>query len=152
MTPSDLAIRRATLEDVEPVAALLDAYRQFYGREPDLDLARDFVRERLRRNESIVYLAEDAARVPLGFAQLYPSFSSVALARTFVLNDLYVVPGARRRGVGAALLSSATAFCKDSGAVRVDLTTQTTNTAAQSLYTASGWTRQTEYYVYTLTP
>jgi ribosomal protein S18 acetylase RimI-like enzyme len=152
MTPSDLAVRRATLEDVETVAALLDAYRQFYGREPDLELAREFLRERLRRNECIVYLAENAEGVPLGFAQLYPSFSSVALARTFVLNDLYVVPTARRRGVGGALLGAATAFCKENGAVRVSLTTQITNTAAQSLYTASGWTRQTEYDVYTLTP
>lgn len=152
MNRPELTIRRAAPEDVEAVAALLDAYRQFYGREPDLDSARAFLRERLRRNESIVYVAEDAGRVPVGFAQLFPSFSTVALGRTFVLNDLYVVPTARRRGVGAALLGSATAFCKDNGAVRVSLTTQTTNTAAQSLYAGSGWTLQTEYYVYTFTP
>ena len=152
MTPSERTIRRATLDDVDAVAALLDAYRQFYRREPDLDAARAFASERLRRDESIVFLAESAAAVPLGFAQLFPSFSSVALARTFVLNDLYVVPTARRRGVGAALLDTATAFCKTRGAVRVSLTTQTTNTSAQSLYAGSGWTRQTEHYVYTLTP
>ncbi len=152
MTSSDLTVRRATPDDVEAVAALLDAYRQFYEREPDLDAACAFLRERLRRDESIVFLAENAARMPLGFTQLFPSFSSVALARTFVLNDLYVVPTARRRGIGGALLDSATAYCRTHRAVRVSLTTQTTNTSAQSLYASSGWTRQCEHYVYTLTP
>jgi ribosomal protein S18 acetylase RimI-like enzyme len=36
------------------------------------------------------------------------------------------------------------------GAVRLTLSTEVTNDAAQSLYESEGWKRQTEFYVYNL--
>ena len=35
----------------------------------------------------------------VGFVQLYPTFTSIGAKRAWVLNDLFVVPEARRRGV-----------------------------------------------------
>jgi GNAT superfamily N-acetyltransferase len=46
------------------------------------------------------------AAIRLVFVQLYPSFSSVAARRIWILNDLLVTPPARRRGVGRALAAS----------------------------------------------
>lgn len=145
-----IEVRRATMEDVEGLAPLLDAYRQFYGQPSSEAAAREFLVERLGHGESTVFLAEDATGSVVGFAQLFPTFSSVALARAFVLNDLFVELTQRRQGVGQALLRAAVAFCRESRAVRVTLSTQTTNTAAHALYAANGWAPQTEYQVYTL--
>ena len=40
---------------------------------------------------------------PVGFVQLYPSFSSVSMVRSWVLNDLYVKESARKKGFGEEL-------------------------------------------------
>jgi len=141
------AIRRATVDDLEVVAGLFDQYRQFYSSAPDLDGARRFLRSRLESGDSAVLLAFDGKEA-LGFTQLYPSFSSVSMARIFILNDLFVAPAGRRRGVGASLLDAAAAFARNSGAVRLALSTGVSNTIAQSLYEQKGWKRDTDFVVY----
>ena len=87
----------------------------------------------------------------IGFTQLYPSFSSGALARIFVLNDLFVMPDARRRGAGFALLQAAAEFGRRIGAVRLVLATELSNTTAQRLYECAGWNRDTMFCSYNLT-
>ena len=52
--------------------------------------------------------------------------------------------------MGALLLAAAASFGRAVGAVRLTLSTEVTNEAAQALYEAEGWTRQTEFYVYNL--
>ena len=47
-------IRRASIQDLDRLVPLLDAYRQFYGQPSDLIIARQFLGDRLTRNESIV--------------------------------------------------------------------------------------------------
>lgn len=145
-------VRRATLGDVNALVPLFEAYRSFYEQEPNPDLVRGFITDRLKRDESTVIVAEDSAQSLLGFAQLFPMFSSVSLGRAFVLNDLFVAPDSRRRGIGKALLRSAVELCRDQGAVRVSLSTAVSNESAQALYQATGWVRQTEFFVYTLKP
>jgi len=142
-------IRRATLDDVEAIAALFDAYRQFYRREPDLDSARAFIRNRLARDESVVFLAVDSA-APVGFTQLYPSFTSAGMARIFILNDLFVMPQVRGRGIATALLRRAAEFATGEGAVRLTLSTATDNRTAQAVYERAGWKRDDAFLVYQL--
>ena len=77
----DIAIRRATPDDLDAVAALFDAYRRFYGQPGDVPRAHAFLAERIGRDESVVLLAEDAGTT-LGFTQLYPLFSSVRTGRS----------------------------------------------------------------------
>ena len=148
---NDTTVRQAVLADLEALAPLFDAYRQFYGRTPDLAAARSFLRDRFEHGESIVFVAQ-AAGAPAGFTQLYPSFSSVSLARTFILNDLFVVPDRRRSGVASALLRAATDHARSLGAVRVTLNTDVQNTSAQAVYEARGWKRDREYFVYHFLP
>jgi ribosomal protein S18 acetylase RimI-like enzyme len=133
-------IRRATSADADTVAPLFDAYRQFYDQPSDVGLARDFLRERLARDESVVFLAERAGRA-VGFVQLYPVFSSTAARprRLWILNDLFVVPEARRSGVAQALLAAARRLAEETGAAGLELVTARTNEAAQRLYTSLGW-------------
>ncbi|MGD1070390.1 MAG: GNAT family N-acetyltransferase [Bryobacteraceae bacterium] len=143
-------VRQATIFDVDLLAPLFDAYRQFYRQPSDLELARQFLFDRLRNDQSIVFLAIRQDDSAIGFTQLFPSFSSASAARIFVLNDLYVQPEARRQGVGSLLLAAAAQFGSAAGAVRLTLSTEIANEAAQALYERAGWTRQTDFYVYNL--
>ena len=144
-------VRQATVSDLDKVAPLFDAYRQFYRRPSDLDLARQFLEDRLQRNESTVFVALRQDGSVVGFTQLFPSYSSASAARVFILNDLFVAPAARRIGAGSLLLRAAAGFARSAGAVRLTLSTEVTNQAAQALYEAEGWKQQTDFLVYGLT-
>ncbi len=145
---SAVRTRVVTLADLDAVALLFDAYRQFYDQAADLAGGRHFLNERLLNNESVLLLAEDAAGQALGFCQLYPSFCSVEAAPIYTLYDLFVIPQARRSGVGRALLLAAHAQAVASDKVRMDLTTARTNRAAQSVYASLGWVRDDVFLAY----
>ena len=132
------SIHRAGADDIDAIAPLFDAYRQFYAQASDLRRARDWLAGRMERGESIVLLAEDDAGA-IGFTQLYPMFSSVRTARLWILNDLFVSPAARRRGVARALLDAAARTCREDGAAGLMLETGRDNGAARALYRAAGW-------------
>ncbi len=140
--------RVAISEDLELVAPLFDAYRQFYGRSADLPLARAFLAQRLQNNESVILLATTDIPAAVGFCQLYPSFCSVEAQPIYVLYDLFVAPEARRYGVGRALLKAAEEVAARNGKVRLDLATAKTNKAAQAAYKSLGWTRDELFYTY----
>src|SRR5258708_28943950 len=52
---TDVTVRQATIFDLDLIAPLFDAYRQFYRKPSDLGLARRFLLERLQHNQSIVF-------------------------------------------------------------------------------------------------
>ena len=137
---------------MDAAAPLFDAYRQFYGQRSDLAEARAFLDERLRRGESVVFLAvaDGPEGRAVGFMQLYPSFTSVSLGRLWILNDLYVDPGVRRGGVGRRLLERARDWAVETQAKGLVLSTGVTNKTAQSLYESCGWTRDDEFHRYRL--
>jgi len=149
-THSNITIRQATVSDLDILIPLFDAYRQFYRQPPDPALARQFLEGRLQRNESVILMAQQQDGEAVGFTQLFPSFSSASAARIFILNDLFVAPSFRRQGAGSQLLGAAANFARSAGAVRLTLSTEVTNHAAQALYSAEGWKRQTDYFVYNL--
>lgn len=146
---SSITIRQAVLSDIDAVSILFDAYRQFYGQTSDEAAAKTFLRARFEHGQSVVLLAKSQGQA-VGFTQLYPSFSSVSMARVFVLNDLFVAPTARRLGVGEALLAAAAAHARQLGAVRLSLNTDVQNLPAQALYASLGWERDQKFYAYHL--
>ncbi len=145
-----MTIRQATPDDLEALAPLFDSYRQFYGQPADLSIASSFLRERLVRSQSVIFLALDDALGVVGFTQLFPSFSSLSAAPIYILSDLFVAPQARRSGCGAALLRAAAQFGRATNAVYLELTTAITNKPAQALYEAEGWKRDEIFLTYTL--
>lgn len=82
----EVVARQATIEDMDILVPLFDAYRQFYRQQSDREAARRFLLERFRFNQSVVFLA-GFENVPSGFVQLFPSFSSARLAQVWILND-----------------------------------------------------------------
>ena len=141
------SVRQAGPADVDAVAPLFDAYRQFYQQPSDLALARAFIAERLARSESVIFLAERDAQA-VGFVQLYPLFSSTAAQprRLWLLNDLFVSPSARGGGVARALMDRARRLGEETGAAGLELATARTNAPAQRLYESLGW-RQDELFL-----
>ena len=136
-------VQYATVGDLDIVAPLFDQYRGFYDQRSDVAAARDFLEQRLRTGESVILLATSSGTAA-GFTQLYPMFSSVRLARVWILNDLFVAPEVRRLGVASALLAAAENFGREAGAQRLELETTHDNLAAQTLYRDAGWTSHDE--------
>lgn len=144
-----IIVRRAGLKDAVLILPLFEAYRRFYRRPSALKEAGRFIRARLSRRESVVFMALDGTQC-LGFVQLYPSFSSTAMRRLWILNDLFVIPEARRRGVAQLLMERARRFSADTKAVGLALETATGNKPAQRLYERLGWKKDFEFYRYEL--
>jgi ribosomal protein S18 acetylase RimI-like enzyme len=140
-----IAVRRADANDLDALALLFDAYRQFYDQASDVAGARAFLAERIAHEESVLLIAEHDAQA-VGFVQLYPLFSSVRMGRVSVLNDLYVAPSARRMGIARTLLDASTAFARERGALGLQLETGPDNQNAQALYRDAGWTQDTNLH------
>ncbi len=148
----NICVRRATHADLDRVAPLFDAYRQFYAQPADPKAAHDWLHERLSRRESVILLAERDGHA-VGFTQLYPMFSSVRMARIWILNDLFVDAAARRAGAARALLDAAADFARDDEAAGLMLETARDNAAARALYLAAGWQEDaSQWYSRPVTP
>jgi ribosomal protein S18 acetylase RimI-like enzyme len=143
-----VTIRRARTTDVDVVLPLFGAYREFYRQMRDPARERVFLTDRLEREECAVFVAESEGRA-VGFTLLYPLFTSISLGPTWVLNDLYVIPELRRRGVGAMLLARAKELGGETHAEYLTLETAKDN-PAQHLYEALGWKRDEAFLHYEL--
>jgi ribosomal protein S18 acetylase RimI-like enzyme len=167
----NVRIHQATLDHLEDLVPLFDGYRRFYKHKADMSGARAFLAQRLAHHDSVIfmaYLANDdnstssvpsdgvftggggggGFLTPVGFTQLYPSFSSVSMQRIWILNDLFVLPTARNQGVANALMNQAEQFATATGAKCLTLETAHGNVTAQSLYESRNWRRDTEFYTY----
>nr|WP_298999130.1 GNAT family N-acetyltransferase [uncultured Allomuricauda sp.] len=141
-----MEIKMASQENLEGIAPLFDAYRIFYGRPSNLEAARAFLNERFNQNENVLFLAQNKGE-PIGFTQLYKTFSSVSLTPFYILNDLFVTSEHRNKGVGKALLEHAQLFCRDMGFKGLALET-TLDNPAQKLYESLGWELDKSYLHY----
>ena len=159
-------IVRAGVEDMDAVVPLFDAYLQFYKLPSNEEAARRFLHARLLKGEAVIYLAleesaagepaarpyksdaHENARAALGFTLLYPTWSSLSMKPWWNLNDLYVVPEARQRGVARALMERARRLAEETGASGLGLETAKDNLPAQKLYEQLGWKREEEFFRY----
>ncbi len=143
-----MQIVEAVLIDVPKITPVFDAYRVFYEQPSDPERAAAFLRDRLSAGESRVFYAIDDAGKPVGFMQLFASFSSVTTCRIWILNDLYVAESLRGSGIGKALLARSVELAKETGARRVVLSTAHTNKRAQRVYERFGFVMDTVFRQY----
>ena len=148
MQKKQVTIRLASIDDLQTVAELFDNYRQFYEQAPDIQLAKNYIAERLNNNESVILVAENSDKNLIGFCQIYPSFCSVAAAKIGVLYDLFVKPNSRKTGAGRTLMLAAHEYAANNGMARLDLITAKDNLKAQALYESLGWARDDIFYTY----
>lgn len=112
---------RTPLPSAKKLAALLDTLE----REPDRG----------------VQLVADELGHLRGFATLYACLDTFVADRILVMNDLFVDPAVRRRGVGAALFDASLAYATDHGYARLDWVTAADNHGAQRFYVRHGGRR-----------
>ncbi|MEO7455929.1 MAG: GNAT family N-acetyltransferase [Gemmatimonadaceae bacterium] len=143
----NIIVRRAVAEDLVAIAPLFDAYRQFYGATANAAGTHAFLEARQARKESTLWVAlnPDADEQAVGFAHLYPCFSSVSLAPIVILNDLYVSPEWRRTNVARCLIAAIIEHSAQLGAVRLELATQLSNEPARRLYGSLGFEPDLEF-------
>jgi len=138
---------RAALADLEELLPLVRAYRVFYEREPEAARERALMERNLCEGRSIVFLAR-AGDTACGFVQLFETQSTVWLGPSLILEDLYVEPAARRRGVAARLIERSMEYARAIGATGMFLETAAENLAAQAVYERAGWSREGRFYKY----
>ena len=142
-------IRRANIEDIPQLAALFDAYRVFYEKASDIEQAEIFLSERIHKNESVIFVAENEAHMLTGFVQLYPLFSSTRMKRFWLLNDLFVASEQRGKGISVALIDAAKELCQTTESCGMMLETAKSNVIGNNLYPKTGFVLDTAHHYYT---
>jgi len=140
----EITVRRASIDDVERLAPLVRAYRVFYKQEPDDAGERRFLGKHLRDATSTLFFAQCDGKA-VGFVQIFESWSTVRLAPVLILEDLFVEPAWRERGIARALIDAALAYARESGAAGMFLETAVDNERAQRVYAREGWLREAQF-------
>jgi len=136
------SVRRATAEDAELVARLLHDFQLEYDEpSPGVESMAERYEKQLREREVTVLLAGAG---PDGFAQLRfrPWVYSDGPKAHSYLEELYVVPALRGKGLGRALLEMAMDVARDEGATHMELGTSEDDVAARALYESAGFSNR----------
>ncbi|TDL30888.1 GNAT family N-acetyltransferase [Jeotgalibacillus sp. S-D1] len=136
-----MKIVQAGMKELEGASDLFNLYRIFYEQKSDIDGATAYLIERFKKQDSVIFVALHNDSY-IGFMQLYPSFSSISMKRTWILNDLYVAEEVRGQGVAQGLMNRAIDLCQETGAISLSLQTAPSNTKAQRLYEKNQFIRE----------
>jgi ribosomal protein S18 acetylase RimI-like enzyme len=145
-----MPVTAVTAIDLEALVPLLAGYLEFYQVSKSCEQVREFLQARIAKADAQLFIARDGQDQAQGFVQLYPLHASLALASSWLLSDLYVLPSARRQGVAETLMNAARDFAQATGACGLQLETAKTNLAGQALYERLGYVRDERYYGYWL--
>ena len=135
-----MEVRQASAEDAADVARLLhDFNTEFDEPTPGVDFLSGRLGELLAAGELTVLLAGGG---PDGFATLRFRPSVWTEGPEAYLEELYVAPPHRGRGMGRALLEGAMQKAREGGAAHIDLNTGETDREARALYESAGFTNR----------
>lgn len=140
-------IRNMEEKDINSVAILLNDYRIFYNKSNELASCEQFLKDRFDNDDSQIFVAELDDEV-VGFAQIYPTFSTVSLQRAYILNDIFVSEKARNTGAGRKLIEKSFEYAEENNARYICLETGKDNMKAQKLYEKMGMTIDETVYHY----
>lgn len=141
-------IRKAKIDDLKQLAQLFDQYRVFYKKESDVKGAELFLHERMNKNESEIFVDETDEKILTGFMQLYPIFSSTRLKKLWLLNDLFVLPEYRSKGISIQLVDEAKEWARNKNSVGLILETAKSNSVGNNLYKKTGFNINEEHNYY----
>lgn len=141
-----MRIVQAKADDLTELAQLFAEYRVFYEQPMEYHKSYDFLKERIEKGESDIFIAISDDKI-CGFTQLYPSFTSVGIGKIWILNDIFISPEYRKRGVAQSLIEKVLNYSEESDRGKVVLSTSYYNLKAQKLYEKLGFTK-TEFHTY----
>ncbi|WP_196138664.1 GNAT family N-acetyltransferase [Aliikangiella sp. G2MR2-5] len=140
-------IREASIEDLGELAELFRQYCRFYATSPTEESCTAFIKERLVKSDSLLFVAKSEGKLA-GFVQIYPSFSSVAMQKVWILNDLFVSREYRCRGIAGKLLKTVEKNGRTKNIFSIKLATEVTNHLAAKLYQSHGFKRIDNFHYY----
>lgn len=146
-------IRPAVPDDV-PVLLALVRELATYEREPDAVVATEAGLRTALFGDSpaaFCHVAEADGEVA-GFALWFLNFSTWLGGHGIYLEDLYVRPAYRGRGLGKALLETLTGIARERGYGRVEWSVLDWNTPAQDFYRSLGARPMDDWTVWRLAP
>jgi GNAT superfamily N-acetyltransferase len=133
-----IIIRGVARDDYDQWHDLWEGYNAFYGRSGATALPGEITAATWERffdpEEPMHALVAERARRLVGLVHYLYHRSTILLAPTCYLQDLYTVPEARAQGIGRALIEAVYAAARDAGSSRVYWQTHETNTLAMKLY------------------
>jgi GNAT superfamily N-acetyltransferase len=131
-------IRNARVDDAEALLPLMRGYCDHYEVDPPdsglLELARTVAGD---PEQGALYIAEEDGRL-IGFAVMDWKWASTAGARVAHLEDLFVDPDARGKGVADALIARCAERCRELGISSLGWMTAPDNHRAHKVYDRSG--------------
>jgi ribosomal protein S18 acetylase RimI-like enzyme len=140
MTGSEIEVRRGGRDDAPEIARLLHDFNAEFGEPtPGAAALTGYARRLLEAGEMTVLLAGTG---PDGIALIRFRSSVWTGGPEAHLQELYVVPPLRGRGIGRALLEATIAAAREAGATGIDLNTGATDTAARALYESMGFSNR----------
>jgi ribosomal protein S18 acetylase RimI-like enzyme len=130
----------ATPGEAATVTGLMCEFRDWWEyEEPSDDAMRAGVERLIADAATDFLLAAGADGVPAGVCQLRYRYGVWKAAPDCWLEDLYVRAGARRAGLGRALVAAAVERARARGCRRVELDVSEANRGAMALYEALGF-------------
>ena len=140
------SFRQATTADHEVVLALL---RDFYAEDgSDYDAGADAALLALLADPSLgrVVLINDDRSMPVGYLVVAFGYSLEFRGRDAFVDELYVAPTHRGRGLGREALREAERCCQEAGIRALHLEVRPDNAKARRLYGSAGYADR-EYYL-----
>jgi GNAT superfamily N-acetyltransferase len=132
-------IRRITENDKARWRKLWDGYTRFYEREPQAKITEKTWAKIMDPSSPVkAIVAEDSKRRVIGIANFIVHDSTSSLAPVCYLQDLFVEPGIRGKGVGRQLIDWLVLEARAKGWSRVYWMTRETNYRARGLYDKYG--------------
>ena len=133
-----MRVREAKLSDLKNLSVLFNSYRMFYGKKFDLEVAEEFLRSRIEKKDSKIFVCDFNNELS-GFVQLYPLFSSTRVSKYWLLNDLYVDVNKRGKGFSKLLIERSKELVIESKACGMMLETEKSNDIGNKLYPSTGF-------------
>ncbi|MFB3162203.1 GNAT family N-acetyltransferase [Neobacillus sp. 179-J 1A1 HS] len=146
-----LTIRQAAIQDLSKLVPIFDDYREYFGQQKDPAAVNQFLFEKFEHLESVIFIAQLEDEV-VGFAQLYPVFSSLTLQRVWLLNDFFIAEEFRGSGVGKQLFARVKEYTLLTRSKGIEVSVEHTNKKAWAFWENQGFKMDEEfrYYFYKL--
>ncbi len=151
--PAPILLRRAAKADAAALIKLIIALADFEKLTPPDAAAQARLVEhgfgpRPRYEAWLAYWAD--RQDPVAYAMVFETYSSFEAAPTLYLEDIFVLPEFRGRGVGSALLQLCIQTAHDRGCARMEWTCLDWNTRAQDTYARLGAQKLSNWLLYRL--
>lgn len=137
-----IIIRKAELNDIETLSNMLNEL---------FSIEDDFIPDSVKQKKGLeliisgidgggIFIAQYGTRVA-GMMNLQKIVSTAAGGFSVLLEDLYVEPDMRGRGIGSMLINHAVGWSKEEQAVRIQLGADARNAPALGFYQSKGFMR-----------